>query len=106
MYLNILVVLDINNQEQQDDQNDPEEEKGGIDVVDNDNNTDNSNKSDSDVDNTKDIAENEAPLGAKEDNCFIHWIILILSILVAGYTIARVAILRTSNENSESKQDA
>ncbi len=39
----------------------------------------------------KNIKDENVPLGAAEDTCYIHWIVLILSILVVGYTIVRIA---------------
>ena len=52
------------------------------------------------------IADDDTPLAAAEDNCIIHWIILLLTLLGAGYTIIRVVLANKQEQEEENKQEA
>ncbi len=50
------------------------------------------------VNTKKNIEDGKTPLGAAEDTCYIHWIVLILSLLVGGYTIVRIVVANRQKE--------
>lgn len=53
---------------------------------------------------TTDIVDERTPLGAAEDLCSVHWIVLILSVALGGYTAVRV-ISTAKQENEESEHE-
>ena len=50
------------------------------------------------------IEEEETPLAAREDRCIIHWIVLFLTILCAGYTIVRAFVRVREDEKADQKE--
>ena len=47
---------------------------------------------------TVDIPEQGIPEGAKEDNCIVHVIIMLLCLSLVCYTIARIVLAEKENE--------
>ena len=52
------------------------------------------------------IEDEDAPLAAAEDNCIIHWLILLLTLIAAGYTIIRVVLVNRNEQEEEKQQEA
>ena len=50
-------------------------------------------------DDVKNIEDDATPLAATENNCIIHWIILVLTLVCGVYNLVRVFVRK--NENSE-----
>ena len=58
--------------------------------------------SDNTADDTKNIEDEATPLAATEDNCIIHWIILILTLVCGAYNLVR-AFVRKKSEDAENE---
>ena len=50
------------------------------------------------------IDDEETPLAAAEDTCYIHWITLILTLLAGGYSLVR-AFVRIRKDVEEAEQE-
>jgi hypothetical protein len=58
------------------------------------------------ADETVEIEDEDTPLGAAEDKCFIHWIILLLTLGAGGYNVMREFERINQQENEEASQEA
>ena len=52
--------------------------------------------------NTVTIADEDTPKAAAEDSCYIHWMVLILTLLAGGYSLVR-AFVRIRKESEETE---
>lgn len=52
------------------------------------------------------IEEEAAPLAAAEDNCIIHWIILLLTFICGGYHLVRAFFRKNEEEDEKEVQEA
>jgi hypothetical protein len=52
------------------------------------------------------IADEETPLAAGEDNCYVHWIILLLVLAAGIYNVVRTYTRRHSRAKEENSQEA
>ena len=56
------------------------------------------------ADDTKNIEDEATPLAATEDNCIIHWIILILTLVCGAYNLVRAFVRKRKNsEDAENE---
>ena len=59
---------------------------------------------DNTADDTKNIEDEATPLAATEDNCFIHWIILVLTLVCGAYNLVRAFVRKSKNsEDAENE---
>ena len=59
---------------------------------------------DNTADDTKNIEDEATPLAATEDNCIIHWIILILTLVCGVYNLVRAFVRKSKNsEDAENE---
>jgi hypothetical protein len=57
------------------------------------------------TDNEVEINDEETPLAAAEDNCIIHWIIFLLTLIAGIYNLVR-AYVRSRKDNEEEEETA
>jgi hypothetical protein len=57
-------------------------------------------------DTTVEIGDEETPLAAAEDKCFVHWIILLLTLSAGGYNVKREFERMRQAETDEASQEA
>ena len=57
------------------------------------------------ADDTKNIEDNATPLAATEDNCFIHWIILILTLVCGVYNLIRAFVRKRKNSEEAENEN-